>query len=345
MKTIFEYFKASVIASYYETMPNDEQTFFLEYYFDNDKQYGLDLSWIKGAGSTPTLLKPSNFDADPTFRDLEGFEVEGTKMPLFREGYLLKEQDRRDIMDLIAAGNGKALELILNKVYRQIQDLLLSAAVTREHLRAQLFTTGKIAINFNGVAYDYDYNLLDEQKVTPTVKWNVVATADPFTDLEDWANDAQTRTGVRPTQVVMNSNTFNLIKKADSVVAVFKDYQLGVPTNARIKNYIRDELKLEVILYDKQYKKVKGAVAQKYIPDNVVVLTPDITLGTTMFGVTTEEDALNREPDVNVAVVDTGVAITTEVVKKIPFKLEIVASQIVLPTFEQGDKIVIATVV
>lgn len=344
MKTIFDYFKASVIASYYETMPNDEQTFFLEYYFDNDKQYGLDLSWIKGAGSTPTLLKPSNFDADPTFRDLEGFEVEGTKMPLFREGYLVKEQDRRDIMNLIDAGNGPALELILNKVYRQIQDLILSASVTREHLRAQLFTTGKIAIAFNGVAYNYDYNLVAEQKVTPDVKWNV-ADADPFADLENWANDAQTRTGVRPTQAVMNTATFNLIKKAEAVVALFKDYQLGVPTNARIKDYIRTELQLEVILYDKQYKKVKGSVAQKYIPDNIVVLTPDIKLGTTMFGVTTEEDALMREPDVNVAVVDTGVAITTEVAKKIPYKLEIVASQIVLPTFEQGDKIVIATVV
>lgn len=344
MKTIFDYFKASVIASYYETMPNDEQTFFLEYYFDNDKQYGLDLSWIKGAGSTPTLLKPSNFDADPTFRDLEGFEVEGTKMPLFREGYLVKEQDRRDIMNLIDAGNGPALELILNKVYRQIQDLILSASVTREHLRAQLFTTGKIAIAFNGVAYNYDYNLVAEQKVKPDVKWNV-ADADPFADLENWANDAQTRTGVRPTQAVMNTATFNLIKKAEAVVALFKDYQLGVPTNARIKDYIRTELQLEVILYDKQYKKVKGSVAQKYIPDNIVVLTPDIKLGTTMFGVTTEEDALMREPDVNVAVVDTGVAITTEVAKKIPYKLEIVASQIVLPTFEQGDKIVIATVV
>lgn len=345
MKTIFDYFKASVIASYYETMPNDQQTFFLEYYFDNDKQYGLDLSWIKGAGSTPTLLKLSNFDADPTFRDLEGFEVEGTKMPLFREGYLVKEQDRRDIMNLIAAGNGEALELILNKVYKQIQDLIVSAGVTRESLRAQLFTTGKIAINFNGVSYNYDYNLATEQKVAPTNKWNVVATSDPFTDLENWANDAQTRTGVRPTQAVMNSATFALIKKSEAVIALFKDYQLGVPTNARIKDYIRTELQLEVILYDKQYKQVKGSSAQKYIPDNVVVLTPDVRLGTTMFGVTTEEDALMREPDVNVAVVDMGVAITTEVAKKIPYKLEIVASQIVLPTFEQGHLIVIATVV
>lgn len=343
--TIFDYFKASVIASYYETKPNDEQTFFLEYYFDNDKQYGLDLSWIKGAGSTPTLLKPSVFDADPTFRDLEGIQVSETQMPLFREGYLVKEQDRRDIMDLIASGNGKALELILNKVYNQAQDLIVSAGVSREAMRAQLFTTGKIAIAFNGVSYNYDYQLVNEQKVTPTVKWNVVATSDPFTDLENWANDAQVRTGVRPSQVVMNSATFALIKKSEAVVSLFQDYQLGVPTSARIKDYILTELQLEVILYDKQYKQSKGATAQKYIPDNIVVLTPDIKLGTTMFGVTTEEDALMREPDVNVAVVDTGVAITTDLVKKIPYKLEIVASQIVLPTFEQGDKIVIATVV
>lgn len=63
--------------------------------FPARKKAGLDLSWLKGSRGLPVSLMPSAFDAKATFRDRIGFEKLETEMPFFREGYKIKEKDRR----------------------------------------------------------------------------------------------------------------------------------------------------------------------------------------------------------------------------------------------------------
>lgn len=341
--TIFDYFKAQVIAVYYNERNEDREPFLLEYFFPNDKQLGLELSWIKGANSTPVLLNVSNFDADPTYRDFGGFEQLSTNMPLWREGYLLKEKDRQNLLQVMSSANVAVVETLLGKIYNEIADLVESASVSREYMRWQLMKTGKIAMNSNGVKLDYDYSLGANQKVAPTVLWSVSATATPFEDLEKWATDAEARTGTRPTIAIMNSYTFNLIKKAKSVQDTFKSYQLGVPSKSRIIDYIQTELQLEIVIYDKKYSSKRGATAVNYLDNNLVILTPDVALGKTMFGTTPEEADLLYSNVANVDIVDTGVAITS-VTHTTPVKIETIVSQVCLPTFEGADLIVIATV-
>lgn len=340
---IFDYFKAQVIAVYYNQRMEDRDPFLGEYFFPNDKQIGLTLEWIKGANSTPVMLNISNFDADPTYRDFGGFETMSTNMPLWREGYLLKEKDRQQLLQVMSSQNVSVVETLLGKIYNEIADLVESASVSREVLRWQLLTTGKIVLNSNGVALNYDYALTTNQKVKPTVAWTTSATATPFEDLEQWASDTETRTGSRPTLAIMNTNTFNLIKKATGVKTLFKDYALGVPTKERIMDYISTELKLNVVIYDKKYATKKGAPATNYLADNLVILTPDVQLGKTMFGTTPEEADLLYSNVANVDIVDTGVAITS-ITHPTPVKIETLVSQVCLPTFEGADLITIATV-
>lgn len=342
--TIFDYFTAQVIAVYYNERTENLPPFLGEFYFPNDKQLSLDLSWIKGANSTPVALKHSNFDADPTYRDFGGFEKISTEMPFFREGYLLKEKDRQEMLRIMASTNFAGLSTFLGRIYNDIADLVLSASVTREIMRMQLLTTGKIVMNADGVALNYDYSLDAKQKVTPTVKWNVPATATPLTDLAKWKKDAERRTGETISDVLMNSTTFDYIMNAQSTKDLFKDFLLGTPDENNVTDYIRRKYTLNIVLYDKQYKlKAKDAQARYYIPDGVVVMLPHVQLGNTMFGTTPAEADLLYSNVSNVEIVDTGVAISTTT-KSEPVKVETLVSQIVLPTFESAELLTIANV-
>ena len=76
------------------------------------------------------------------------------------------------------------------------------------------------------------------------------------------------------------------------------------------------------------------------MPDDVVVLIPEGNLGYTNFGTTPEEADLLGSSVADVAIVDTGVAITvtkeTDPVRKVTK-----VSEIVLPSGENMDKVVI----
>ena len=87
-----------------------------------------------------------------------------------------------------------------------------------------------------------------------------------------------------------------------------------------------------------------SGAAAKYIPDDTFILLPPGNLGNTWFGTTPEESDLMSSSTVeNVAIVDTGVAVTT-IKQSDPVNVEIKVTQICLPDFPTADQIVIADV-
>ena len=104
-----------------------------------------------------------------------------------------------------------------------------------------------------------------------------------------------------------------------------------------------EELELEVVVYSKKYKNESG-VSTPYVPADTFVLLPPETLGNTWFGTTPEESDLMASSTVeNVAIVDTGVAITT-MKQADPVNVETKVTQICLPDFPVADQIIIADV-
>ena len=341
--TIFDYFKANVIAVYYEDKLNAENRapFLMEYFFPNDKQIGLDLSWIKANSSTPVMLKVSNFDADPTYRDFGGFEKMQTELAFFREGYLIKEKDRQELLRIYSSSNLAGLEELLGRIYDEIFDLIQSASVTREVMRWDLVTTGAIKMTSNGVNLDYDYSLKQEQFVFPSVVWSN-ASATPISDLLDWKDDAEERHGENIAYVIMNPKDFKKIVNAQSTKTLFEKQYLGVPEKDSVLKYLQDR-DVNIVLYKKQYAKKKGAAKQYYLPEGKIIMLPDLKLGKTMFGTTPEEADLLYSNVADVSLVDTGVAITS-ITHPTPVKIETIVSQVVLPTLQGADYITVADV-
>ena len=323
--------------------------------FPAKKQAGLDLKWIKGSKGAPISLMPTAFDAKATFRDRIGVQKLETEMPFFREGYKIKERDRQDILRAMSSNDPYAAAAIA-RVYDDANDLIEGANVVPERERMQLlFPVGgdmAIVIKANGVDYSYNYDPNGTWKtnnyfaLTGNALWTATNTADPFNDIQTAKDAIISNTGSEPRIAVMNRNTFKLLRSVDAVKNRYlstSGIALGYLTDNEIINVMKDAAGLDgVVVYDKQYRN-ENKVAAKYVPDGYVALLPTGPLGSTWYGTTPEEADLMGKNIAQVALVNTGVAIT-QIIDPHPVNVNTFASEIVLPSYERMDEVALLKV-
>lgn len=341
--TIYDVVTAPEIAAYWEENQKYEEPYFGESKFPNAKKLGLDLSWIKGARRAPVSLSLSAFDVDVLPLKRGEFEKLSTEMPFFKNEYRIDERTRQDLNVLMQAGNA-GVNTLIGRIFDDEANLLRNAALTREMLRMQLLTTGVISLDDNGQKFSYDFGLPQTHKVTPTAKWDSASTADPIADIDAWRLMIEEEKGVSPTEILLNSATLALLAKTDAIKnGVFANSNITtLPTRAQVSAFLTSQLGMTVYVYDKGYS--KDGKFTKFVPDGTVVLMPATSLGNTWFGTTPEEsDLQSGGTAAQVSVVDTGVAITTWKLED-PVNVRTKASQIVLPSFELADEVIIASV-
>lgn len=347
MPTIYDIVKAKELGVYYNAMQKERAPYLGETLFPMSKKLGLDLKWIKGSKGMPVALKSSGFDTKAELRDRIGFSDVQTEMPFFKEAMLVKESDRQELNKLLGnPANQGYVDLITKNIFDDVTTLLEGALVQLERMRMQLLSEGKIAImakGIDGVAkpMDYDYNLASEQKVSSD--WTS-ASADIMGDITKWMDDAEDRTGSRPTRAICTSKTFSYIIKNDAVIKAIKGTLSEVAiTKAKVQRFIQEELQLAIAINSKKYKTEAGVVSN-YFKDGVFTLLPDGNMGNTWLGTTPEEsDLMSGATDAEVNIVNQGIAITTTK-ETDPVNVKTKVSLIGLPSFERADEIVIATV-
>lgn len=340
--TIFDIVKAQSIASYWNELSQDRPPFLGETLFPNRKKLGLDLRWIKGSKGLPVELKLSSFDAKTMIRDRIGFGEMSTEMPFFKEGAYIDERLRQELNKVMESNNPEYIDAIVNQIFDTERGLVESASVSRERMRMQLLTTGVINIASNGQEYTYDFGVPAENKKTSN--WSDLANANPIEDIIAWAQEVEDTTGVKPTRALMSRKTFNYIAKNEKLAKsiYITNNGTGIVTDAMVIDAIRTLAGVTVVIYNKRYANAEGKAVQ-YVPDNIVSLFPEGDLGNTWFGTTPEESDLMASSVANVSIVDTGVAITTTK-ETDPVNVFTKVTQISLPSFEQADKVIIATV-
>lgn len=347
-----ELFSPVAIAARWTEAASNRIPYLGEGLFPANKQAGLDLKWIKGSKGVPVSLMPSAFDAKATFRDRVGVEKLETEMPLFREGYKIKERDRQDILRAQSA-NDPFVAAAIARIFDDAADLIEGANVVPERERMQLLfpLNGNmgISIKANGVDYTYNYDPTGAWKTNNyfTTNWTDTTTADPFNDIRTAKDAISARTGSDLRIIVTNRTTFGYLRNN---VAIKNRYlsvnglSLGYLTDSEIINILKDTSDLDgVIVYDKQYRN-ESKVAAKFVPDGYVALLPAGALGTTWYGTTPEEADLMGTNAGEVAIVNTGVAVT-QIVDPHPVNLNTFASEIVLPSYERADEVALLKVI
>ncbi len=345
MAKIYDLVTSKALASYWTVASQYRSPYFGESKFPNKKKLGLKLEFVKGAKNAPVMLYPSALDAKVIPISRQGFSVQSEKMPFFKNSMLVNEEMRQEL-NMIAESNDTAIKTVVDRIYDDEMTLLENASLTREILRMQALTTGMISVNANGQSLSYDYSLPAENKVTPDTLWTNAETADPIADINAWKLQISSKTGAELTEGLLNSVTLNYIQKATAVKDMAFANIANTPASlstARALQILKEETGITFYVYDKGYD--NNGVFTKFVADGTVVLMPESDLGSTWFGTTPEESDLmgGVGTKASVNIVDTGVAVSTYK-EEDPVTVVTKVSEIVLPSFEMADQVIIASV-
>lgn len=343
---IFDLVNAKEIGTYYQENPSNKIPYLGATLFPAKKQLGLGISWIKGSNGLPVALMPSNFDTKATLRDRIGFKKIETEMPFFREAMKIGEKDRQRLNELSASSNNYYMPFI-RKIYDDSNNLVHGAEVGNERMRMQLLSTGKIGITANGLSYDYDYKFKEENKeaLEGSGKWSDTENSTPVQDIMRWQQIIEDNTGNRPNRAICTLKTWNYLMANKSIRLDMNPIggQNVIMTDGMLKQYLQTKLGLSISVYNKKYALQDGSI-NAFFPDGIFTLIPAGSLGNTYFGTTPEEsDLMSGASNAQVAIVNTGVAITT-IKEPHPVNVETIVSEIALPSFEAIDSTFIAEV-
>lgn len=349
-----DFFTAAAIAANWTEASAGQTPYLGAGLFPARKKAGLDLTWLKGSKGLPVSLAPSPFDAKAPLRSRIGFEKLEAEMPFFREGFRLTERDRQELLRSADASDPYARAMI-EHIFDDVYELINAANVVPERMICQLLFPADgnvgISIQANGVDYTYNYDAEGTWKennfmaLTGNQLWSAATTADPFANFKTAMDAARVRTGTELTTAVMNTNTFNLMAKTSAL----KERFLSASGAARaflsddeVRAVVKNTSRLQIALYDRMYRDEDRA-AHAFVPDGYVCLIPDGALGATWYGTTPEEADLAASGSADVAIVNTGVAIS-RVVEEHPVNINTFASEIVLPSYERMDEVVVMKV-
>ena len=338
--SIYDLIISEEIVAYWELLTKDRQPYIGEELFPNDKKLGLDLKWLKGSNGLPVVLKPSAFDVAAIPRPRIGFEKLSAEMPFFKESKYIDEELRQELNKVIESNNQAYVDMIVDRIFNDEMDLLEGAAAQRERMRMMALTTGTIVVEANGQAYEYDYGMPSDHKVTTGKSWSD-PTATILGDIRTGIDKIVEDTGVEVTRGMCSSKVIGYFRINNEIRASLTNAETveRYISDNKILQFISDELGIEIVVNDKRYKDEKGAT-QRYVPDDVLVMFPSGDLGNTWFGTTPEESDLMAGTVANVTITDTGVAVTT-IEKPDPVTVETKVTMICLPDFPTADQVYI----
>lgn len=329
-------------------------------FFTTDKKQGLELRFIKGRKGTPLALKASNFDAKAPLRDAIGFSDIANEMPFFREGYIVTEKEEQDYMSYMNSENPALANQILKEIMKNPMDLVLGAEVVPERMIWQLLAPvdgiPKINVMIDGkepyvIDYTGDngakYKETNFIELKGTSMWSDAANATPINDLVAAQEQYEENTGDKLTTFVMNKKTWKQFVNAEDTkkqVLGITAYTGGIAIKeADVKAFLADNYDIEILVYNKRFLDETG-VSKTFIPDGVVSgISGSInSLGTVWYGTTPEERSGNLATG-SLAIVNTGVSIYTYTTDH-PINTHCVVSEIVLPSYENMDSVVVMKV-
>ena len=349
-------FNASAFVGYFEKrQPILGVVTELERLFPVQVMDGLDYSYIKTKNGAVELSAPSAFDAEPIAQHREGFDAMKGEMPLFRKKMNMSEKEYHMLNLYLKSADDAGISRLLTQIYDDQATLVNGAIMTQEFLRSRVLMDGKIAIQSKGGAVAVDYKVPATHKfvLTGDSAWSN-PTLDIAGQVRGWIEMVEEETGIRPTRMLMNRKTFNLLSGNLQLKATSQAYLNGVAVGLADSIVVPEAAMLqafktltglsEVIIYNKKVQ-MDGALLD-LIEDNKISLFPEGNLGNTLVGTSPAElhmDEANKS-GANIEIMGNGLAVNTYTNTKAPYTSGTEIEFVGLPSFLVSDYVVQATV-
>ncbi|WP_338230796.1 major capsid protein [Lactiplantibacillus paraxiangfangensis] len=244
------------LAEWYDQKVLTLPPFLTESYFPGIK-IGTDLvQYLVSHGEAPKLAKASTYDAQPVPVNREEFEKETFSTSFFRNTMALNENDLEELNRALFNSDDALVDTVLRRIFDDETKQLLGHRARREWMGMQALMTGEIKLASGGVKSSVTYQTRDGFNSTSNVKWTDTAKSTPIDDLQS-AIDAMKKVGIVPNQVVMNTETFRLIQRNESVKATLLANNANTPnvrlTQSQAVDYLQTELHITPVIYDQGF--------------------------------------------------------------------------------------------
>ena len=138
---------------------------------------------------------------------------------------------------VLETGNQNYIDAVMRRVFDDETRLLEGARARREEMRMMALTTGAIAITANGQAYEYDYGMPEDHKITVNTSWSDLENSDPIEDLRAAMDKIEDDTGIRPSRGVVTRKTWGYLRNNQKIIKstfVLSNGQVGALSDSRL---------------------------------------------------------------------------------------------------------------
>lgn len=151
-----------------------------------------------------------------------------------------------------------------------------------ERLRGEALTTGRLALNENGVVQNVDFGRRADFTKTAGTLWSA-AGADPISDIEAWRDEYVAENGVEPSTIIVSGRVFSALTKSDAVRGYFGTSAPTLLTRDAVNSIVTSYGLPALSVYDRR------AGGQRVVADNRVILASE-GAGSTVWGTTVEAE-------------------------------------------------------
>lgn len=335
MPTVLELFNQKEVLNYlkerkYPAMLGEEL-------FPEVKKQSLEFDMLTEGSRTPVIASVHGFDTESEIGQREA-NKKALELALIKRKMQLKE---KDIIALESPRNEAEKNYLMKKVFADIDALVESIKARVEAMRMEVVATGKITLNENNLDASIDFGVPETNKAA-NVDWSS-ETSNPINDMLAWKGQLDSV----PERVLTSSTVLAKILANKNVVnALFGKDSTRIASVGELNNYLTQLQLPKIYTYDAKYRKLEanGTYSKhRYFPENAFVMMPGEELGETVYGPTAEEIRLQRDPSVDIELVDKILAMIYEEGKD-PVSTWEKAVATALPALKCADELFQATI-
>lgn len=269
------------MGAYYEHKKLTEAPYLSESYFPAQKIGSNALKYLQTNVSAPVLANASNYDAQslPTNRD--DFQESLFQTQFFRDESVLNEGDIMQIEQAFANNDDGYLATLIGNLFDDKTKGLASMRARREWLGMQALMNGSIDMHSNGIHLKLDYGSKKEFQDTSNTDWSDKNEANIYKDVQH-VLDTMRKFGIKPNQIVMNTNTFRWMQDSAKLKATVPTQNINIANgqlfDSQVGDFFAQAFRLNIVCYDGQYqdrdvddRQHSNQGFHSYIPDGKVV--------------------------------------------------------------------------